>query len=137
MRETRAEATLLPLAEAAPLLRISPGTLRRWVREGCPASLGGPGAGKGYRVSCEAVRAWRDSKGDFSEAQLREIERLALDFYRRGMEPDVPGQRVLGISNARAAALLVFFLQYVSVKIFAAEITSPELELLAAIARQG
>lgn len=131
------KACVRPLAAAAVDLEISPETLRRWVRAGCPAVQGGHGRGKGSRIDVAAVRAWRDSKAvSGSEAQLREITRLALDFYRRGCEPDAAGQRVLGITNTKAAALLCFFLQYLAMRILKAEMSTPETEQLEAIAME-
>ena len=126
----------LPLAAAARQLGKSPGTLRRWIRSGCPALAGGRGHGKGSRVDLAAVRAWRDRKAPSSDAQLRDLAAVMLDFYRRGMEPDAPGQRVLGISNPKAAAFLCFLWQYAARRL-KAELTAPEIELLAEIARQG
>jgi len=50
----------LPIAAAARALGIRPGTLRRWMREGCPvASRGQRGRGHAVLVDPEAVRTWR------------------------------------------------------------------------------
>lgn len=130
------ELNARPVSAAARELGISPETLRLWIRSGCPALPGGPGRGKGSRVNVAAVRVWRDRKASSSEGQLRAIASVALDFYRRGMEPDVPGQRILGISNARAAALLCFFLEHLAERIFRAELNTPESKLLVALARE-
>lgn len=130
----------IPLAEAARQLSVSACSLRRWVRqEGCPAIEGGPGRGKGYRVDLAAVRAWRESKtaAEGHAATLRELARLALDFWRRGCEAGELGQRLLGVSDAKAAALLGFLIDYFAVRLLKAELRTPETELLAAIAEQG
>lgn len=54
--------TSLPVADAARVLGIRPGTLRRWMREGCPvASRGRRGRGHAVLINPDAVRAWRDA----------------------------------------------------------------------------
>ena len=130
---------LLRLAEAARVLDTSPGSLRRWVRdEGCPAIEGGRGRGKGRLIDVDAARSWRAAKeAQGRKAQLQELGRFALDFWRRGCELDEPGQRLVGIRDGHAAALLVFFVQYVARRLIAEEMPTPEIEQLEAIARQG
>lgn len=130
---------LLRLVEAAHVLDTSPESLRRWVREdGCPAIEGGRGRGKGYRVDVDAVRAWRAAKeAQGRKAQLQALGRFALDFWRRGRELGEPGQRLIGIRDCDAAALLVFFFNYVACRLIADEMPTPDLQLLEAIARQG
>lgn len=61
---------------------------------------------------------------------------MALDFWRRGHEPGELGQRVLGITNPKAAGLLVLFVGYVGRRL-QIPVDSPELALLAELARQG
>lgn len=59
----------LAIPEAAAELGIPPGTLRRWVREGCPvAQRGRRGRGLAVLVSVPDVRAWRAA--DPCESQL-------------------------------------------------------------------
>lgn len=124
----------VPLATAAAQLGVSAASLRRWVREeGCPALLGGRGRGKGYRVDPEAVRAWRAERAAAGrETQLREIAVLVLDFWRRGCEPG-EGHRLLGVSDARAAALFTLLVEYVAARF---QLPAPDT-LLAAVALQG
>lgn len=50
----------LALVDAARALGVRKGTLRRWVREGCPVvSRGRRGRGHALRVDPAAVRQWR------------------------------------------------------------------------------
>lgn len=64
---------LIPLSDAADRLGVPVGTMRRWVRQGCPvAQPGRRGRGHAARVSLPAVRAWRDSQ--------RADERLAAEL---------------------------------------------------------
>ena len=68
---------------------------------------------------------------------MRSLAGFALDFWRRGCEPAAEGQRVLGIGDAKAAALLHFFIGYAAKRLLKAELRTAETELLAAIAVQG
>ena len=52
----------MKLHEAAAALNISPGTLRRWIRDGAPvAHRGRRGRGHALLLDAEAVRAWRSA----------------------------------------------------------------------------
>lgn len=52
----------LPLAAAAQALGIPQGTLRRWMREGCPvAARGRRGRGHAVLLDPAAVRQWREA----------------------------------------------------------------------------
>jgi len=52
-------ARALPIAEAARELRVRPGTLRRWIRQGAPvAQRGCRGRGHALLVDVSAVKAW-------------------------------------------------------------------------------
>ena len=65
----------LPVADAARALGVSPGTLRRWVSEGCPVARRGR-RGRGCRTLVDpgAVRAWRDAgTGQKIEAAFHEL----------------------------------------------------------------
>jgi hypothetical protein len=128
-------AAPLTLAEAARALGTSPRNLRRWIGKGCPALQGGRGRGRGYRVDPAAVRAWRAASAPHvSGFSLQDLGRLALDFFRRGRDVHELGQRLIGIPDAKAAALLVLVLQYVALRL---QLPAPDAELLEAIARQG
>jgi len=62
----------IPLDRAAAALGIRTGTLRRWVREGCPVVVRGRrGRGQAALVDPQQVREWR-------EAGAREQAALAL-----------------------------------------------------------
>ena len=50
--------TALPVAQAARVLGLPVGTVRRFVREGCPAIRGRRGRGCATLVDPEHVRAW-------------------------------------------------------------------------------
>lgn len=127
------------VAEAAREFRCSDRTVRRWLSEGCPvAAQGGAGRGKGARLELEAVRAWREAKdAKGHEATLRELAELTLDFYRRGCEAGFAGQRMFGVPNHKAAALLRFLLHYFATRLIGAELRTTETDLLEAIAQQG
>jgi len=51
---------VVPIPDAARALGISPATLRRWIRRGCPVAVRGRrGRGLAALVDPVAVRAWR------------------------------------------------------------------------------
>ena len=53
--------TGLPIADAARVLGERPGTLRRWVREGCPTiNPGRRGRGHAVLVDPGQIQRWRD-----------------------------------------------------------------------------
>lgn len=52
----------LPLEQAAQVLGVRPGTLRRWVREGCPTACPGRrGRGHALLIDPTQVRQWREA----------------------------------------------------------------------------
>jgi hypothetical protein len=54
----------LPIKAAAERLDVAPGTLKRWIREGCPtARRGRRGRGCATLVDPVAVAAWRSADG--------------------------------------------------------------------------
>lgn len=76
---------MLTLPEAAHHLGVPVGTLRRWVREGCPVALRGhKGRGHACMVDVEAVRQWRESSE--SDARLLEIASALPDVLARASE---------------------------------------------------
>lgn len=76
---------MLTLPEAAHHLGIPIGTLRRWVREGCPVVLRGHrGRGHACMVDVEAVRQWRESSQP--DALLLEIASALPEVLARAME---------------------------------------------------
>lgn len=75
---------MLTLPEAAHHLGIPVGTLRRWVREGCPVVLRGHrGRGHACMVDVEAVQRWRESSTP--NALLLEIAAALPDVLARAM----------------------------------------------------
>lgn len=61
----------LPIAEAARVLGVPPGTLRRWCREGCPHVPGRKGRGCALLVDPDVVRNWRGA--DEHDALILEL----------------------------------------------------------------
>lgn len=62
----------LPIPEAARELGVKPGTLRRWVAEGCPiVQRGRRGRGCALLLDPDAVRRWRGA--DQRDALILEI----------------------------------------------------------------
>lgn len=52
----------MPLADAAQVLGVRPGTLVRWIREGCPTACPGRrGRGHATLIDVDAVKAWREA----------------------------------------------------------------------------
>jgi hypothetical protein len=52
----------VPLADAARELGVPPGTMRRWIRRGCPvATRGRRGRGHAIQLDTDSERAWRVS----------------------------------------------------------------------------
>ena len=50
---------LLPIVDAASALSVPAGTLRRWIREGCPHVPGRRGRGCATLVDVQAVKQWQ------------------------------------------------------------------------------
>ena len=54
---------LVPLPAAAERMNVPVGTMRRWVRQGCPvAQPGRRGRGHATKVCLRSVTAWRDAQ---------------------------------------------------------------------------
>src|SRR5690554_4975468 len=69
-----------PVHEAAQALGVRPGTLRRWLRDGCPvARRGGRGRGRATLVDVCEVARWRDAR-----------ERSPCEAVLIGLAADVP-----------------------------------------------
>lgn len=64
----------LPIAEAARVLGVPPGTLRRWCREGCPHVPGRRGRGCALLVDPDVVRRWQGA--DVSDALILELAQV-------------------------------------------------------------
>lgn len=64
--------TGLPIAQAARAMGERPGTVRRWVREGCPVTRrGARGRGRATELDPDEVRRWRQA--DAREAVVLEL----------------------------------------------------------------
>lgn len=64
--------TALTVSAAARVLGVPPGTLRRWIRQGCPTvDRGQKGRGHACLVDVEAVLAWR--RASRSDALILEL----------------------------------------------------------------
>src|SRR5690606_31797540 len=62
---------LLPIVDAASALSVPAGTLRRWIREGCPHVPGRRGRGCATLVDVQAVKQWRQAND--RDALLQEL----------------------------------------------------------------
>ena len=61
----------LPVQAAAQALNVRPGTLMRWLREGCPHVPGRRGRGHAALVDIDLVKRWRGL--DKAEAAILEL----------------------------------------------------------------
>ncbi|WP_407352030.1 helix-turn-helix domain-containing protein [Luteimonas sp. R10] len=93
----------LPVADAARILQVRPGTLRRWLREGCPAVRHGRrGRGQAALVDPEQVRLWRDA-GDQQRAML-ELAGIIPDLLADAAAESL--QHAIGVDKRRLAGVL-------------------------------
>lgn len=95
----------MPLAAAAQVLGVRPGTLRRWVREGCPTACPGRrGRGHALLINPAEVRQWREA-GDRQALALELAQQLpevmAAATEKAWMEAEgVDRRRLAGIMAA-------------------------------------
>ncbi len=123
------------LSRAARELRVSAGTVRRWLRAGAPgASPGEVGRGHGAQIVVADLVAWRGSHGQITHAVAAGadcvLDRVACALWNAYMRDGGHGEaahKALGISDRRAAALLVVAYQRI-----AREVTGAEPERLPA-----
>ncbi len=81
---------MMPVTEAAKELGERPGTVRRWVREGCPCtSPGRRGRGHALTVDIEAVRQWREAR------ERKDSGRAALIVELRAAIPGIVADAAL------------------------------------------
>lgn len=93
----------VPIPDAARALGISPATLRRWMREGCPvASRGRRGRGLAAMINPGEVRAWRQA-GE-REAVLLALASSLPDVLAGGIEK--AHQLAEGTDKRRLAGIL-------------------------------
>lgn len=71
--------TALPVVEAAKVLGIPPGTLRRWCRENCPHRPGRRGRGGALLVDPEEAREWHE-KRKFVDPVTAAVKEIAHDI---------------------------------------------------------
>lgn len=96
--------TAVPLAVAARELRVSPATVRRWLRNGAPAvQPGAVGRSHGARVIVADLERWR--RGDMPDVMQRVASAL-VDVLKRDAGEGLPAHRHLNIRRREAAALL-------------------------------
>lgn len=95
-------AGCMPIPEAARAIGCKPGTLRRWIREGCPATHGRRGRGHAAQVDPDQVRAWLGA--DARDRALREIAAALPDLIARAVVES--WQQAEGVDKRRLAGLL-------------------------------
>lgn len=94
---------VVPIPDAARALGISPATLRRWIRRGCPVAVRGRrGRGLAALVDPVAVRAWRLA-GE-REATLMALASSLPDVLAGGIEK--AHQLAEGTDKRRLAGIL-------------------------------
>jgi len=105
--------TAVPLAAAARELRVSPATLRRWLRAGAPAMQpGSVGRGHGAMVCLADVQRWRRAQvapaaDPTDDVLLDRVARALHDVFARDAGRGFPAHRELELRDRQAAALLV------------------------------
>jgi hypothetical protein len=93
----------VPLADAARELGVPPGTMRRWIRRGCPvAARGRRGRGHALLLDPDAVRAWRESSS--ADAVVLEIASAVPHLLADAAAESF--QLVNGMDKRVAAAIL-------------------------------
>lgn len=101
--DLRPPADGLPLARAATELGIRTGTLRRWIREGCPVvSRGRRGRGQAALVSVAQVKEWREA-GARQQAALELAGAVPLVL---AVATDVAWRQAMGLDKRRLAGVL-------------------------------
>jgi transposase-like protein len=93
----------LPLADAARALGERPGTLRRWVREGCPVvRRGHRGRGSATLVDPSEVQTWRQA--NTTDAVVLEIAAGLLNVT--AIATDNALKKIEGIDKRRMGGIL-------------------------------
>lgn len=107
---------VVSISSAAHRLGKSPSTVRKWLREGAPCERPGEsGRGHGARVVVADLLEWRAGiKPDLGVVDRREkLANCMREFLRRDCGAGVPWPRAIGVQEAKAAALLRAFFDFV------------------------
>jgi transposase-like protein len=91
-------STPVTIRTAARVLGVSASQIRRWVQQGAPAAC----ERRPRTVNVEDLRAWRQGPDS-----LTALAAALLDTLRRDCGEGMTAPRLLGIDDARAAALLL------------------------------
>ncbi len=95
--------TALPVDAAARALGVPPGTLRRWIRQGCPqAQRGRRGRGHAQLVDPDHVRQWRAA--DPRAAAILAVAAAFPEIFADALV--AAWQRSEGIDKRRLAGLM-------------------------------
>jgi len=94
---------------AARVLRKSPMTLRRWIKDGAPCvSEGAVGRGHGAIVDLDAIQQWRAAQaapGLVEQSQAIQLDHLAESLWRVFKNDAVAAK--VGIAERQAAGVLL------------------------------
>jgi hypothetical protein len=103
-------STDVSLPEAARHFKVTPETIRRWIRAGCPCvSPGEVGRGHGARLNIGDVARWRAARAGVPAVPddlMTRIETAIVDTLRRDGGNGRPVAADLGLSHEQAATLL-------------------------------
>lgn len=103
-------SAIASIAETARHFGVSPGTVRRWVRAGCPTlAPGSSGRGNGSLFDLPAVSRWRGQLNNPDET-MELVRKVVYDVAVRDGGSGAPITHCLGISPEAAAILFSHFL---------------------------
>jgi hypothetical protein len=106
------------IGEAARYFRVSSGTVRRWIRGGCPCvEPGSVGRGHGASLNIDDVARWRATQLGVvaaSDDVMQRIDRAIADVICRDGGSGVPIHTELGIDTERAATFVTHIYNRIS-----------------------